>query len=58
MTTGYTNLNGGFGNLHTHTNYCDGALPPEAMIKAALDKGCDFIGFSEHSYISFDKISF
>ena len=46
----------GFQNLHTHTTYCDGLLAPEAMIKAALKKGCDSIGFSEHSYITFDDI--
>ena len=45
----------GFQNLHTHTSYCDGKLPPEAMIKAALEKGCDSIGFSEHSYVPFDR---
>lgn len=43
----------GFQNLHSHTTYCDGALPPEAMIKAAIERGYDSIGFSEHSYIPF-----
>jgi len=41
-------------NLHTHTTYCDGALPPEAMVKAALGKGADSIGFSEHSFVKLD----
>ena len=45
----------GYQNLHTHTTYVDGTLPPEAMIKAALKKGCDSIGFSEHSYVPSDK---
>ena len=45
----------GYQNLHTHTTYVDGTLPPEAMIKAALKKGCGSIGFSEHSYVPFDK---
>ena len=44
----------GFQNLHSHTTYCDGALPPEAMIQAAIEKGCESIGFSEHSYVYFD----
>jgi len=41
-------------NLHTHTTYCDGALEPEAMVKAAIRKGCESIGFSEHSFVAFD----
>ena len=41
-------------NLHTHTTYCDGTLPPEEMIKAALEKGCGSIGFSEHAHVPFD----
>jgi len=43
-----------FQNLHTHTNYCDGTLPPEEMIKAALSAGCDSLGFSDHSYVPHD----
>ncbi|MDR2569752.1 MAG: histidinol-phosphatase [Oscillospiraceae bacterium] len=42
-------------NLHTHTTYCDGKLPPEDMVKAAIEKGGGSIGFSEHSYVSFDE---
>ena len=42
-------------NLHTHTTYCDGALSPEGMVLAAIDKGCRSIGFSEHSYVTFDE---
>lgn len=38
-------------NLHTHTTYCDGIDTPEQMIKAALQKGFDSIGFSGHSYM-------
>jgi len=45
----------GFQNLHTHTTYVDGTLPPEAMVKAAIKKGCGSLGFSEHSYVPFDK---
>ena len=38
-------------NLHTHTIYSDGANTPEEMVLAAIEKGFDSIGFSEHSYI-------
>lgn len=38
-------------NLHTHTAFCDGADMPEEIIKTALEKGFDSIGFSEHSYM-------
>jgi len=44
----------GYQNLHTHTTYCDGSLPPEDMIKAAIEKGNGSIGFSEHSHVYFD----
>jgi len=42
-------------NLHTHTTYCDGTLSAEEMIKAAIERGGDSIGFSEHSYVPFDE---
>jgi len=42
-------------NLHTHTTYCDGKLSAEEMVKAALQKSGDSLGFSEHSYVSFDE---
>jgi len=45
----------GHQNLHTHTTFVDGMLTPEAMIRAALKKDCDSIGFSEHSHLTFDK---
>lgn len=41
-------------NLHTHTTYCDGDNTPEEMIEAAIAKGFDSIGFSGHSYMSYD----
>ena len=41
-------------NLHTHTTYCDGANTPEELVKAAVEKGFSSIGFSGHSYMSFD----
>jgi len=42
-------------NLHTHTTYCDGTLSPEEMVKAAIDKKGNSLGFSEHSYVPFDE---
>jgi len=47
-------MNTGFQNLHTHTTYCDGALTPGAVVIAAIERGFDSIGFSEHSYVPFD----
>lgn len=44
----------GYQNLHTHTKYCDGAHTPEELISAALERGCDSLGFSGHSYVPFD----
>jgi len=41
-------------DLHIHTTYCDGVLPPEEMIKEAVLRGGKSIGFSEHAYIEFD----
>ena len=38
-------------NLHTHTIYADGKNTPEELVLAALEKGFDSIGFSEHSYL-------
>jgi len=45
----------GYQNLHTHTTHCDGAQSAEEMIKAAIQKGGESIGFSEHSHVPFDK---
>ena len=36
-------------NLHTHTDFCDGKNAPEEMIKAAIEKGFDSLGFSGHA---------
>lgn len=36
-------------NYHTHTVWCDGRDAPETMVKAAIEKGFDVIGFSSHS---------
>ena len=42
------------GDLHTHTNYCDGKDSPEEMVLSAIEKGLDTYGFSEHGYTAFD----
>jgi len=36
-------------NMHTHTAFCDGADPPEAMARRAAELGLADIGFSGHS---------
>ncbi|MGN0845849.1 MAG: histidinol-phosphatase [Kiritimatiellia bacterium] len=36
-------------NYHTHTTWCDGRETPEAMIRAAIARGFDEIGFSSHA---------
>lgn len=41
-------------NLHTHTNFCDGADTPEEIVKEAIRQGMDAIGFSGHSYTPID----
>jgi len=45
----------GFQDLHTHTNFSDGTRPPEDMIEEAISKGCDSLGISDHSYVTFDE---
>lgn len=40
-------------NLHIHTTYADGKDKPEELIKEAISKGFNSIGFSEHSYMYF-----
>ena len=42
-------------NYHTHTNFCDGKHTAEEMVKAAIEKGFYRLGFSGHSYTSFDE---
>ena len=40
-------------NLHIHTTYADGKDAPEEIVLAAIEKGFDSIGFSEHTYTQF-----
>lgn len=42
-------------NLHTHTAFCDGKNTPEEMVLSAIESGFDLLGFSGHSYTSFDE---
>ena len=41
-------------NVHTHTTFCDGQDSMEDMVKAVVILSCDMIGFSFHSYTTFD----
>ncbi len=41
--------------LHAHTTFCDGKNTPEEMVRAAIQKGLDTIGFTAHSYTWFDE---
>ncbi len=42
-------------NYHTHTTYCDGRNTVREMVEAAIALGCPELGFSGHSYLSFDR---
>lgn len=42
-------------DYHVHTVFCDGKNTPEEMVKAALEKGMEAIGFSGHSHTAFDE---
>ena len=41
-------------DFHIHSTFCDGKDSPEDIIKVAIDKGLEAIGFSSHSYNPFD----
>ena len=43
-------------DLHTHTSFSDGYCTAEEMVLAAIEKGMDTLGFSEHSYTDFDDL--
>ena len=38
-------------NYHTHSTWCDGKDTPEDVVKAAIEKGFDAIGFSSHALL-------
>lgn len=42
-------------DLHTHTTFSDGKNTPEEMVQAAIEKGMECIGFSDHGYTPFDE---
>lgn len=42
------------GDLHTHTVFSDGDNTPEEMVLAAIERGLDYIGFSDHAPMLFD----
>lgn len=41
-------------DYHVHTTYCDGKSTAEETVKAAISRGVHTLGFSGHSYTSFD----
>ena len=38
-------------NYHTHSTWCDGKDAPEDVVRAAIEKGFDAIGFSSHALL-------
>lgn len=42
-------------NLHTHTSFSDGLNSMEEMVLAAIGKGFESLGFSEHAYAPYDE---
>ncbi len=42
-------------DLHIHSTFSDGKNTPEEIILAAIEKGIETIGFSDHSYTFFDE---
>lgn len=42
-------------DFHVHTTFCDGKNTPREMVEAAIQKGLSTIGFSAHSFTSFDE---
>lgn len=41
-------------NFHTHTTFCDGKSSAEEMVISAIEKGFCALGFSGHSYETYD----
>lgn len=42
-------------DFHVHTTFCDGKNTPREMVEAAIAVGLSAIGFSAHSFTSFDE---
>lgn len=42
-------------DLHVHTRFCDGNGTPDEIVRAAIDRGLDVIGFSGHGYAPYDE---
>ena len=42
-------------DFHVHTNFCDGTNNPEDIVVEAVARGMKKLGFSGHSYTSFDE---
>lgn len=42
-------------DYHIHTVFSDGKDTPEEVVKTAIERGFSEIGFSDHSYTSFDE---
>ena len=43
-------------NLHVHSTFCDGRDTPEELVKEAIDRGFDSLGFSIHSRVPYSKM--
>jgi histidinol-phosphatase (PHP family) len=41
-------------NFHAHSTFCDGSETPEAMVRAAINKGLTAFGISGHACMDFD----
>lgn len=42
-------------NFHSHTQFCDGRVPMETMLKSAIECGFTHWGFSPHSPLAIDS---
>lgn len=42
-------------DYHVHTTFSDGADTPEAMVLAAMERGMEELGFSDHAHTPFDE---
>ena len=43
-------------NYHTHTTWCDGKSSPEDVVRAAIERGFEAIGFSSHAMLPGDML--